>query len=141
MAPDLESEKEVNPFDLWNGANFKLKITRQAVRQGNKTLNFPNYDESTFLAPGPLFEDDAELEAVWKAEYSLKEFTDPANYKTYDELKKRLDDVLGRRVGVSTTTESRPVSRNIAETTEEETPPWNSDDDDDDLRMFRSLAE
>jgi hypothetical protein len=138
MSPDLESEKAVNPFDLWQGADFKLKVTRQAVRYGNKTVNFPNYDESTFLTPAPLFEDDSKLETIWKSEYSLKEFVDPKTYKTYDELKKRLNDVLGR--GTTRPTTKTVDEESTVDTTIDETPPWNEDEDND-LAMFRSLAE
>ena len=95
MNPDLESEGKVNPFDLWKGAHFKLKMTRQNVNIGGRTISFPNYDESVFLAPGPLSQDDSELEAIWKREHSLKEIVDRKNFKTYAELKARLDDVNG----------------------------------------------
>lgn len=95
MNPDLESEAKINPFNLWEGANFKLKMTRQS--------GFPNYDESVFLTPGPLSQDEDELERIWKSEYSLSEITDPKTFKTYDQLKARLDEVLG----VSSTSVSR----------------------------------
>ena len=143
MNPDLESEKAVNPFDLWAGANFKLKMTRQS--------GFPNYDESTFLAPAPLADDDKELESIWKTEYSLAEIVDPKQFKTYDELKRRLNDVLG--VGGTTTTtlatatvknavvdddvpfeNPKPVAKKAAA-------PVVEDDEDEDLAMFRKLAE
>jgi gp32 DNA binding protein like len=140
MNPDLESEKAVNPFDLWQGANFKLKMTRQS--------GFPNYDESTFLAPAPLSDDDAELEKIWKSEYSLKEIIDPKNFKSYDQLKARLQDVLGFG--------DRPTPTPVAKTVEEDVP-WQEDkpvvaakkatkapvveDDDEDLAMFRELAD
>jgi hypothetical protein len=142
MNPDLESEQKINPFDLWAGAPFKLKMVRVS--------GFPNYDESTFLTPGPLSEDDAELERIWKSEYSLKEITDPKNFKTYDQLKARLDDVLGlstqsatRRKVADTIeedvedvpfTESKPVSRKPAAPVVEE-------EEDDDFTMFKKLAE
>jgi hypothetical protein len=141
MNPDLESEKAVNPFDLWQGANFKLKMTRQS--------GFPNYDESTFLAPGPISEDDAELEKIWKAEYSLKDITDPKNFKSYDQLKARLSDVLGFGDAPA---RSAPAAKTVVE----EEAPWQEDkpvaakkavkapvveDDDEDLAMFRELAD
>ena len=142
MNPDLESEKAVNPFDLWQGANFKLKMTRQS--------GFPNYDESTFLAPGPISEDDAELEKIWKAEYSLKDITDPKNFKPYDQLKARLSDVLGFGDAPA---RSAPAAKTVVE----EKAPWQEDkpvvadkkavkapvveDDDEDLAMFRELAD
>jgi hypothetical protein len=150
MNPDLESEPRINPTDLWNGANFKLKMTRQNVNIGGRTVSFPNYDESTFLAPGPLFEDDAEMEAVWKSEYSLKEIVDRKNFKSYEELKKRLDEVNGVNGQITdAVTTKRPAK--VVE--DEEEAPWQEpvakkapapvveDDEDEDLAMFRKLAE
>ena len=142
MNPDLESEEAVNPYDLWNGANFKLKMTRQS--------GFPNYDESTFLAPGPLSKDDDELEKIWKSEYSLAEIVDAKNFKSYDQLKARLNDVLG--LGGSPARAAKPV----VEEDDEEAPFTNPkpvaktapkasvvdvDVEDEDLKMFRELAE
>ena len=149
MNPDLESEPRINPFDLWAGANFKLKMTRQNVNIGGRSVSFPNYDESVFLTPGPLSEDDSELEAVWKAEPSLKDLIDRKNFKTYDELKRKLYDVLGLTGSATSTpkkvaapveeedevpfTESKPVARKSAPVVEEE--------EDEDLALFRKLAE
>jgi hypothetical protein len=89
MQPQFADEKPINPFDMWEGANFKLKI--------RKVEGYWNYDKSDFASPSSLggFSDD-ELEAVWKQEYSLTEFTDARNFKTYDDLLTRLNMVLGR---------------------------------------------
>ena len=88
MSPQFQDEKPVNPFDFWNGADFKLKVREVA--------GFVNYDKSEFAAPAPLLSgDDKALEALWKKEYGLKEFTDSKNFKSYDELKERLNQVLG----------------------------------------------
>jgi hypothetical protein len=87
MNPQFEDEKAVNPFDLWEGANFKLKI--------RNVEGYRNYDKSEFAASNALFDDDEKLEEIWKKEYSLKEFLDPSKFKSYDELKGRLDKVLG----------------------------------------------
>jgi hypothetical protein len=95
MNPDLPSEPRINPTDLWAGAPFKLKMTRQNVNIGGRNVSFPNYDESVFLAQAPLSSDDSEMESVWKSEYSLKEIVDRKSFKTYEELKKRLDEVNG----------------------------------------------
>jgi hypothetical protein len=139
MNPDLESEEAINPYDLWAGANFKLKMVRQS--------GFPNYDESTFLAPGPLSKDDDELEKIWKSEYSLAEITDPKNFKTYDQLKARLDEVLGlggspARAAKPTIEDSEEVpftdSKPVAKTT---TKAPVVEDEDEDLKMFRELAD
>jgi hypothetical protein len=139
MNPDLETEPKVNPFDLWKGANFKLKVTRQAARIGNRTVNFPNYDESVFLTPGALLPEDTALEVLWKSEHSLKEFIDPKNYKPYEELKKRLDDVLGLRK-VSATKPTR-VAEKVEEPSTEDEVPWVDTEEDPDLARFRSLAD
>jgi hypothetical protein len=83
--PDL---KEVDVFDFWEGANFKIKARR--------VDGWVNYDKSEFAAPSALLGgDDEELEKIYDQMYDLSEFTDPANYKSYDELKNRLDLVLG----------------------------------------------
>ena len=89
MQPQFEDETPINPFDLWKGANFKIKI---------QTIGgYWNYDKSEFDSPSVLggLEDDA-LEAVWKSQHSLKEFTDLKNFKSYEELSARLNIVLNK---------------------------------------------
>jgi len=86
LQPQFEDETPVNPFDFWEGANFKLKI--------RKVDGYWNYDKSEFDSASKLNEDDSELDKIWKSEYSLKDFLAASNFKTYDELKNRLDDVL-----------------------------------------------
>lgn len=144
MNPQYEDEKPVNPFDLWSGANFKLKI--------RKVDGYSNYDKSEFETPGPLFEDDKELEAVWKSEYSLKELVDPKNFKSYDELKRRLDKALGL---VGSNTEDTGQSRKTERVFEDEdimpapaikskpapAPKAAVEDDDEDFEFFKKLAE
>ena len=91
MNPQFQDEKPLNPFDFWNGANFKLKI--------RQVDGYTNYDKSEFAAPSALLGgDDAALEKLWKTEFSLKEFTDPKSFKSYDELKARLEQVLGGNI-------------------------------------------
>jgi hypothetical protein len=152
MNPDLESEPRINPTDLWKGANFKLKVTRQNVNMGGRNVSFPNYDESVFLAPGPLTEDDSQLEAVWKKEHSLAEIIDRKNFKTYAELKARLDDVLGftgsaptPRAPVPVVEEPIDMEGNITYSKKASMPPRVSpvveEEEDEDLAMFRKLAE
>ena len=87
MQPEFEDETPINPFDFWEGADFKLKI--------KKVAGYWNYDSSEFTRQAPLLDDDDAMESIWKKEYSLQEFTDPDKFKSYDELKKRLDYVLG----------------------------------------------
>ena len=96
MKPEFKDEEAINPFDFWKGANFRLKI--------RKVAGYTNYDKSEFDSASPLLGgDDAKLEQLWKSEYSLKEFIDPKNYKTYDELKDRLYEVLGGDIRASAT--------------------------------------
>ena len=93
MQPQYEDETAVNPFDLWKGANFKMKIAQVA--------GFRNYDRSEFGGVEALNADDTVLEDIYNKEYSLKEFTDPSTYKTYSELNLKLTRVLGEDGGTS----------------------------------------
>jgi hypothetical protein len=136
MNPEFPDEKPVNPFDFWEGANFKLKI--------RQVEGYRNYDKSEFESPAPLFDgDDDKLESLWKKEYSLKEFLEPKHFKSYDVLKAKLDKVLGFD-GES------PIARTKAEDVKLKT--YDDDvqeimskkspalDEDDDLNYFTSLA-
>ena len=89
MQPEFEDESPINPFDFWAGANFKLKI--------RKVDGYWNYDKSEFDSAEPLLDDDDALEAIWKKEYSLAEFTAPSSFKSYEDLDKRLKSVLGQK--------------------------------------------
>ena len=89
MQPEFEDEEAIDPFDFWQGANFKLKAKNVA--------GYRNYDSSEFAAPSPLLDDDDAMEAIWKKQYSLAELVAADQFKTYDELKKRLDYVLGSK--------------------------------------------
>jgi hypothetical protein len=89
MQPEFEDEEAIDPFDFWQGANFKLKAKNVA--------GYRNYDSSEFANPNPLLEDDDAMEAVWKKQYSLAELVAADQFKSYDELKKRLDYVLGSK--------------------------------------------
>ena len=86
MQPQFPDEKPVNPFDMWEGADFTIKI--------RKVEGYPNYDASSFKSPAALGE-ESKMEEIYDKQYDLSEFTDPKNYKTYDELKSRLALVLG----------------------------------------------
>jgi hypothetical protein len=89
MQPEYEDETPIKAFDFWEGANFKLKAKNVA--------GYRNYDSSEHAVPGPLLDDDDAMEAIWKKQYSLADFVAPDQFKTYDELKKRLDSVLGSK--------------------------------------------
>ena len=103
MQPEFEDETPINPFDFWQGANFKLKIVKKD--------GYWNYDKSEFDVVSPLLEDDDALEALWKKEYSLTAVTAPDQFKTYDVLEKRLKYVLGQ---------GRPAPRRLDEELEDE---------------------
>ena len=89
MQPQFEDEEPINPFDMWKGADFRIKI---------QTIGgYWNYDKSDFAPVSPLGGfDDAKLEEIWKSQHSLKEFTDPANFKSYEQLEERLNTVLNK---------------------------------------------
>ena len=107
MQPAFEDETPVNPFDFWKGADFKLKITRVA--------GFWNYDKSEFAEPSVLGGfNDKELEALWKEEHSLAAFTADDQFKSYEDLKLRLETTLKGNY-------SKPVDEEVFEE-EAETP-------------------
>ena len=95
MNPEFEDETPVNPFDLWEGANFKMKI--------RKIEGYSNYDKSEFDTPAALLEDDNKMEEIWNSEHSLKEIVSDDKFKTFDELKEKLDRVLGLGTEFSST--------------------------------------
>ena len=138
MQPAFEDETPVNPFDFWEGADFKLKI--------RKVDGYWNYDKSEFDSPSPLFDDDEKLEEVWKKQYSLAEFTAPSNFKSYDELKTRLDTVLActtKTGNVVNLMEDEPVETVTVDSKEESAPTVEvtSDEEDDTLSYFEKLAD
>ena len=144
MQPEFEDETPINPFDFWKGANFKLKIVKKD--------GYWNYDKSEFDSVAPLLDDDDALEALWKKEYSLAAVTAADQFKSYDDLKKRLNYVLGAKP---------PTRRVFDEELEDEsegrgsfTPDFKSKapvaaapvasasaDEDDALTYFQKLAE
>ena len=147
MQPEFEDETAINPFDFWQGANFKLKI--------KKVAGYWNYDSSEFGPVEPLLPDDDALESIWKKQYSLNEITARDKFKSYEDLKKRLDMVLGMkkvstpRMDESLEDESEgrgsftPTFESKAPevTVEEPTIPSPTEDEDDALSYFQKLAE
>jgi len=119
MKPEFKDEEAINPFDFWKGANFRLKI--------RKVAGYTNYDKSEFDSASPLLGgDDAKLEQLWKSEHSLKEFIDPKNYKSYDELKDRLYEVLGGDIRASATNSATAESVDSEELQEKRSIPIKS---------------
>ena len=145
MNPQFDDEKPMNPFDFWEGANFKLKI--------RQVEGYRNYDKSEFEAPAPVSDDDAHLENVWKQQHSLQEFLDPSKFKSYDELKQKLARVLD--LGGNTSARINATKK------AEDSAPWDdaeqspspkaksapkvsesfADDDEDTMEFFKNLAD
>mgnify|MGYP001164914481 FL=1 len=135
MQPAFQDESPVNPFDFWEGANFKLKL--------RKVDGYWNYDKSEFAEPSALFDNDEEIEALWKTEYSLADFTAASNFKSYDELKTRLDAVLAGTVTVGKAEdimEDAPVAEPKVDTAPAPQPTVSDDDEDDAMSYFEKLA-
>ena len=141
MQPEFEDEEAIDPFDFWQGANFKLKAKNVA--------GYRNYDSSEFASTRALLDDDDALEAVWKKQFSLAELVAADQFKSYDELKTRLNSVLGNRTQVRQDPEvvdedndrgsaeelvTAAASRTSAKVTA-------TDDEDDTLSYFAKLAE
>jgi len=141
MQPDFEDESPINPFDFWNGANFKLKL--------RKVDGYWNYDKSEFEGVSALSEDDDVLEGIYKKQYSLNEFTAASNFKSYDELKTRLDMVLSGTVAANTTVqtlmEDEPTASLTVDTKETPAPTVtvsaDDNDEDDAMSYFEKLAD
>ena len=151
MQPEFEDEEAIDPFDFWQGANFKLKAKNVA--------GYRNYDSSEFARPDALLDDDDAMEAVWKKEYSLAELVAADQFKTYDDLKKRLDYVLGNkgtprfqdpdegeeeeytRGSSRELTEDLRGELNSLKPTRAAAPSSDEDEDDDAMSYFARLAE
>jgi hypothetical protein len=142
---EFEDEKPINPFDLWEGADFKLKI--------RNVEGYRNYDKSEFDAPAALFDDDEKLEEVWKSTHSLQALIDPKEFKSYEELKARLNKVLGNVSGGAKSVTEEDLDdevespRAVSKTRPEPTRPEAStaitidEDEEDSLSFFKKLAE
>ena len=130
MQPEFEDESPINPFDFWKGANFKLKI--------RKVDGYWNYDKSEFEAPSAILDDDSAIERIWKEQYSLADFTAPSNFKSYEELKTRLDAVLsGKQVVSNQTVEDEPIASPKVDTKPVEN---KQVEDEDTMDYFNKLA-
>jgi len=128
VKPEFADDEPLNPFDFWEGANFKMKI--------RKVSNYRNYDLCEFASPSAISDDDDEIKKIWDSQYSLTEFLDPKNFKSYDELKARLETVTMQPGSnpVSNTYDDEkqaqpPKQKYVKE--EEDQIPWDDDDDDD----------
>ena len=141
MKPEFEDETPINPFDFWEGANFKLKI--------RKVDGYWNYDKSEFEGPSAVFDNDEAIEELWNKQFPLKPFLAPENFKSYDELKAKLDKVLSgvRNTGTAEDVAIPPATAanvpNVAETVSSPSTPTTETDTDSDetLSYFSKLAE
>ena len=144
MQPAFEDEKPINPFDFWKGANFKLKI--------RKVDGYWNYDKSEFENSSKINEDDDYIEALWKKQHALKEFSAPTNFKSYDALKIKFEKVVYGS-GKTTTADEidiPPVSAAVEEVSETtkvsettspiETTSPSDDGEDDTMNYFSKLV-
>ena len=147
ISPAFEDEQAINPFDLREGANFKIKI--------RKVDGYWNYDKSEFDSIAPLFDDEEKLNTIYNSVHSLSDVIAPSEFKTYEELKEKLDRVLGLTGSVSNST-----AESVAEDLDEV--PWSdvnketvaeepvissaesslsSSEDDDAMDYFKKLAQ
>ena len=142
MNPSFEDETPRNPFDLWEGANFKMKI--------RKVDGFSNYDKSEFDNPAPLLEDDDKMEEIWKTQHSLQEFLAPEHFKSYNDLKVKLDKILGTATVPTVAGDPSPKLDDLpfdggkpftpTEATQPYVPPTAENEDEEGLNYFSKLA-
>jgi hypothetical protein len=137
MNPEFSDETAKNPFDLWEGANFKLKI--------RQVEGYRNYDKSEFDTVSPVSNDDEVLKKIWDSEYSLQELLDKKHFKSYEDLKRRLE----KAIGVSENTPYAPMNEpemasapvfKAAAAPVAATTASAFDDEDEDLSFFKNLA-
>ena len=135
MNPQFPDEAPVNPFDFWQGANFNLKI--------RNVEGYRNYDKSEFSKASALLDDDEELEKLWKKEYPLQAFLAPENFKSYDELKTKLNAVLE----VASSTVSKAEEEDVPWARTESAPQFKTssapkieeEDEEDEMEFFKKL--
>ena len=140
MKPEFQDEEAINPFDFWKGANFRIKI--------RKVGGYTNYDASKFDSSGALFDDDAKMEKIWKSQHQLLPLVDPSNFKTYEELKTRLYEVLGGDIRASAPS-TQKTAEDVVDEMVEKKPNLKAkkpveqdvDDESDALSYFQKLAE
>jgi hypothetical protein len=134
--PTHPDEVKLDPFDLWEGANLKIKI--------RNVEGYRNYDSSSFEAASPLFDNDKKMEDVWKQESSLQEFINKKNFKTYEELQAKFHRVLGLgQAGIEQSVMPTAAAVAVKAVAPKKAPELVAEveGDDDDLALFKSLAE
>ena len=134
MQPEFEDESPINPFDFWKGANFKLKI--------RKVDGYWNYDKSEFESVSAIAEDDTKIKSIWQKQYPLKEFSDPSNFKSYDELKEKLNrTIMGSRTATDVSQTDLPPKTNGVAQSSEVTSTASDVKEDDTMSYFSKLAD
>jgi hypothetical protein len=88
--PEFADDKPKNPFDVDEGYNFRLRMIQKD--------GYANFDKSSWSeSPSAIADSDEEIEAILNKCYSLSEIIAPDKFKSYADLKKRLDMVLGNK--------------------------------------------
>jgi hypothetical protein len=133
MQPAFDDEQPINPFDFWKGANFRLKI--------RKVDGYWNYDKSEFEPVTAIADSDDKIKEIWSKQYALTPFLAPSNFKTYDELKEKLNRVIAgtRNTGTIESAELPPVKSSPVKSNGKTTQA--AGDDDDTLSYFSKLAD
>ena len=139
IAPTFEDEEPVNVFCYWDGANLKLRMK-------NGENNRPNYLSSTWENPAPIGTDEY-IQTIASAQYNLSDEIAPSKFKTYEELKKRLDYVYNEssmvtpaaKLGNAEVPFKAPKSAPASATAPAATAP--ADDDENYEEYFNSLLE
>ena len=134
MQPAFDDETPINPFDFWKGANFKLKI--------RKVDGYWNYDKSEFEGVSQIKESDEDIKNIWSKQYPLLPFVDPSNFKTYDELKEKLNRVImGQRNTETVENVDLPPQTTTSVPSSSDVKSEPASDDDDTLSYFSRLAD
>ena len=145
MQPEFADEDPMNPFDIIEGANFRIKIKMVG--------GYWNYDSSDFERPAPLSEDESKLEQVFNSQYDVHELVAPDQFKSYEELQQKLNMVLGEGPSAQETQAAADVDtveaksefddyfKSDTTTSEGSASTSETSTDDDDLESyFKSLA-
>lgn len=138
LQPEFEGDTPLNPFDMFEGANFRIKIKMVG--------GYWNYDSSDFERPSPLSEDESKLESIFNAQHDVHEFIDPSKFKSYDELSEKLHMVLDEVTSPVSTpvipvAKAAPVAAPVPAAAKVTAETSTTDDDEDIEAYFKSLAD
>lgn len=134
MKPEFEDDEPLDPFDMWNGANFRVRSTKKD--------GYINYDSSSFATPSAISNDDSVLQKIYESEYDLREFTSTENFRSYDELKKMHSKAIGKSAASKIATDFDEYEDNVPlpETKISGSSKQSDDEDEDVLSYFQRLA-